>query len=70
MAQVCNLLSAERALALLEGELVVLQHLKHSTHMLQMLRPCRAVDEDIIEEDKDKVAEKLVKHFVHQRLEH
>jgi hypothetical protein len=69
VAQVGHLLSAKGALALLECEPVVTQHLEHGANVLQVLGPCRVVDEDVVEEDEDEAAQELVEDVVHECLE-
>jgi hypothetical protein len=44
---------------------MLLQRGEDDAHMLQMLRPGVAIDEDVVEEDQDEAPE----HVVHQRLE-
>jgi hydrogenase maturation factor len=66
--QICHLLGAEGALALLDGELVVAQHLEHGANVLEVLRPCGAVDEDVVEENEDEAAQEAVQDLVHERL--
>ena len=69
MAEVRHRRCAERALGLLDGEMVRAQSVEHRTNMLQMLCPRRAIDENIIEEDEHESSQEGPEDVVHQRLE-
>jgi hypothetical protein len=69
LAEVCNLLSAKGAHALLEGEVMGVQLLEHRPNVLEVLCPGRVVDEDVAEEHQDEAAEEGTKHVVHHCLE-
>jgi hypothetical protein len=44
--------------------------LKDCLYVLLVLRPGRAVDEDVVEENKHEASEEVVEDAVHHRLEH
>jgi hypothetical protein len=58
----------EGTLALLDGQLVLVESLEDGADVLQVSAPRRVVDEDVIKEDEDKDPDEVLEHVVHQRL--
>jgi len=48
---------------------VLVQGGEDGAHMSEMICPCLAVDEDVVEEDEDESAQVRPKNVVHERLE-
>jgi hypothetical protein len=69
MAKVRHFHAAESTLGPFHEQLVLLQHGEHEPLMLQMFRSRPAVDEDVIEEDKDEAAEEQRENVVRKHLE-
>ena len=69
MAQVCHRSGPKQALGTLQIEAVRPERVEDGAEVLQVFEPRRTVDENIVEEHKDKPAQEGPQHIVHQRLE-
>jgi polyribonucleotide nucleotidyltransferase len=69
MAEVGNFSAAKGAFGTLHEQQVFLQRDEDEAHVLEVLRLGTTVDEDVVEEDQDEVAQIRLEHFVHERLD-
>jgi len=69
MAEIANRFCTKETLGLFGEQPVLAQTLEHRLDMLQMLGPCRTIDQYIIKKYKDEPMEERLEDVVHKSLE-
>ncbi len=69
MAEVGDRGGAEGALSVLDEEVVSAELGEDGTKVTEMVRPCLAVDQNVVKKDKDELAQEGAEDVVHEGLE-